>query len=280
MLQQQTSTSGLDRAIQRVRRLALQEGRHELVAGLETALTSSCRDFEIDVLASEIRRAGSIVPCSRGERALLIVLALQKRPCTRDELTDMLYPHLEPLTAIAQLKVYVHRVRRRLENPAVIVFKAESYRLGSNVVCDLWDIENEVALAMRTRGELDELSRRRLESIRERLVRRDISWIDDREWCSNLDRRLKDMTFDVSVRLGEAALAAGDVQTVSKLATAIFELDPCDERGAELAIRGHLARGDKAAAIRQLRRYERTLRLDFDAEPSSTLVELCQGPCA
>src|SRR5579864_935554 len=99
----------------------------------------------IDVLAGEVRRDSRTVPLSRGDHALLVVLALQRRPCSRDELIELLYPHLEFSSAASQLKVYVHRVRRRLGDPGVIAFHSDRYRLGAHVQVDLWEVEADVA---------------------------------------------------------------------------------------------------------------------------------------
>lgn len=277
MLQPQTLTSGLDLVIRSAKEAALQAGRHDIVARLEDALeaTRTARPrFLLDVLAAEVRRDGAAIPLSRGERSLLIALSLHKRPCGRDELIDLLYPHLNATVGASQLKVYVHRVRRRLGDPGVIVFQNESYRLGQHVSVDLWDVEAAVAEAMRSRDPLSDTLRNSLGEIRERLVRRNLSWFDDREWCANLERRLETLLFDVTVRLGESALKAKDFGYAMRLASEVFELDPCDERGADLAIRASLAVGDRDSASRHFRRYERTLKEEFGAKPSAELIAL------
>jgi len=230
--------------------------------------------LEIDVLSGEVRRDGEIVALSRCERTLLIFLALQRRPCTRDELIEALYPHLDYSIASTQLKVYVHRVRRKLRDREAIVFRADSYRLGAHVSCDLWQSEAMLAHALRTRGVLEQITRHRLEAIRHRLSCRDHSSIDDREWSSTLQRRLDAMTFDVTLRLGEAALASGELDAALNLAREICDLDPCDERAAELAIRSHLAAGNRSSALRQLQRYEQTLREELALDASSELRAL------
>lgn len=278
MLQPQTATSGLDLVIRNAKEVALQAGRHDIVARLEGVLEATERalrsNYLLDLLAAEVHRDGTIVSLSRGERALLIAMSLQKRPCMRDELVEMLYPHLDATVGAIQLKVYIHRVRRRLGDATVIVFQNESYRLGQHMVVDFWDVEAGVAEAMRSRGELDETLRIRLMQIRERLVRRDLSWLGDRSWCANLERRLEALLFDATIRLGESALASKNIAIATRLASEVFDLDPCDERGAELAIRADLAIGDHASATRQFRRYERTLKEEFGAKPSPELTRL------
>jgi DNA-binding SARP family transcriptional activator len=276
MLEAQIGTTELDLAITKVRELALRAGHHDLAARLQSLRDAPAQEpaLEIDVLSGEVRRRREIVALSRCERTLLILLALQRRPCTRDELVEALYPHLDYSIASTQLKVYVHRVRRRLNDRDAIVYRMDTYRLGSHVRCDFWQSEAAVAHALRTRGALERSTWERLEAIRHRLARRDCSSIDDREWSSALQRRLDAMTFDVTLRLGEAALASGELDAALKLAREICDLDPCDERAIKLAIRSHLAAGNRSSAVRQLQRYERTLREELALEASPELRAL------
>ena len=278
MIQQSTLPEGLGLLIRNALSAAFEAGRPDIVPSLQAALSaaedSRRPQCELDVLAAEVRRRGRIVPLSRGERALIVALALTRRPQTRAELVEMLYPHLDEEMAAVQLRVYVHRVRRRVGDQDVIVFQNDAYRLGTSVVVDFWDIEAEIAAAVREKGPLMTATSLRLNNFRSRLRRRDSSWGRDFEWSIALERRLQALLFDVTVRLGEAALADGALSAAARYAAEIFDIDPCDERGAELTIRTHLATGDRAAASRAFRRYERVLRDEFGAQPSYELSAL------
>ncbi|MBV8074540.1 MAG: winged helix-turn-helix domain-containing protein [Candidatus Eremiobacteraeota bacterium] len=241
---------------------------------LARAEVREAANIELDLLAAEIRRDGIRVTLSRCERSLLALLGVQRRPCSRDELADALYPHLDPHIAAIQLKVYVHRVRRRLGDGGAIVFTGKGYKLGDSVRIDLFAAEAEVLAATRAKGNLSPKECEQLLSFRERLRRRDKAWTGDCEWSTALERRLEALAFDVTTALGEAALAVGDCATATSLAAEVFELDPCDERGAELAIRAALCVGDRALAMRHLRRYERLVKEEFDAKPSPDLLAL------
>lgn len=271
-------SDGLERLIRSAIQTAQQSGQTEVLARLEAVLGRPDNEapsrYELDLLAAEVRRGPIVIALSRGERALLIALALQRRPCTRAELVELLYPHLDELNAATQLKVYVHRVRRRLGDPQTIVFSANGYRLGSNVDVDFWQVQSEITQATRMGGALTQDVRNRLNQIRVRLERRNVSWNGDHEWGNALERRLEALLFDVTARLGEAALADRDSTEALRLATEISNLDPCDERGVKLMIRAHLSAGDRDAAIRSLRRYERALREELDARPSPEIAVL------
>jgi DNA-binding SARP family transcriptional activator len=278
MIRQTAVSDGLGLLIRNALSAAFESGRHDVVHGLQAALSAaespSKAAYELDVLAGEVRLAGRIITLSRGERALLIALALSRRAQTRAELVELLYPHLDEGTAGIQLRVYVHRVRRRLGDARTVLFESDAYRLGGNVHVDFWEIEAEAAAAMKVKDRLDSGVTMRLNAIRLRLRRRDTSWARDLEWALALERRLQSLLFDVTTRLGEAALAEHDLLTASRFAAESLDLDPCDERGAELAIRVHLAAGDPQAALRAFRRYERVLKEEFAAQPSSDLSAL------
>ena len=273
-----TAAGGLDVLIRNALCEALKAGRSEVILSLEAALSAAGeqrrQSCEIDVLAAEVRLEGTRVRLSRGELALTMALALQRRRCSREELIELLYPHMDLDTAATQLRVYVYRVRRQLRSPRAIIFQTDGYHINPDFIVDFREIEAFVGDAMQTRGALDHATIARLDGVRKRLINRNVAWMGDREWCNTLDRRLQMLLFDVTTRLGEAALVHGDVRAASLLATEILDLDPCDERGAELAIRSRLGVGDRVGAVRQFRRYERALREEYAASPSAELSAL------
>lgn len=154
------------------------------------------------------------------------------------------------------------------------MFTQGSYELGSAIQVDFWSVENQIAIALSSRGALATEVRERLDCVRARLVRRNMFWSTDRDWESALERRLSMLLLDVTVRLGEAALESADPALATRYALEVFDLDPCDERGAELAIRAHKILGDHDAALRQYRRYERELGAQFAVKPSDQLSAL------
>jgi DNA-binding SARP family transcriptional activator len=70
------------------------------------------------------------------------------------------------------------------------------------------------------------------------------------------------------------ALRRGDPAEAERVARALLDEDPCDETACELAIRAHLACGDRAAAVRQYRALRDVLRRHLDVEPSAELARL------
>ena len=84
------------------------------------------------------------------------------------------------------------------------------------------------------------------------------------------------MNCERNSRTGSAsdALERGDPELALSYAQDIIAQDPCDEPARELAIRAHLAIGDRAAALRQYRQYRDVLKTEFDAEPSADAEHL------
>jgi DNA-binding SARP family transcriptional activator len=271
------ATPRLEALIQEALQLAHEWGSSVIAERLAAALTAmqgSYEAIELDLLATEVRRQGRLIALSRSERALLATLALHKRPVTREELVELLYAHVSTGIAVSQLKVYVHRVRRRLGDALAIVCTGDGYMLGPSVAVDLRQCELEVALAMRTRGGLPASQYARLVRTRLRLLRRDVAWLRTFAAGADLERRLDTLLFDVTLRIAEAALAQSDITLTTLLSHSLSELDPSDERTAELAIRLNLARGDEAGARRAFHRYSQLLEREFAAKPSPSLCRL------
>ncbi|HEX3550243.1 MAG TPA: bacterial transcriptional activator domain-containing protein, partial [Candidatus Elarobacter sp.] len=78
----------------------------------------------------------------------------------------------------------------------------------------------------------------------------------------------------VAQRLANRALAAGRHDEALALAHETIAYDPCDEPAREIAIRAHLAAGDRAAALRHYRQYRDVLQTELQCEPSESIARL------
>ena len=81
----------------------------------------------------------------------------------------------------------------------------------------------------------------------------------------------------IAHRLAEDALERGDPDAALAFAGDVIAYDPCDEPAREIAIRAHLAVGDRAAALRTYRQYREVLSSELQVEPSATLSALVAG---
>jgi DNA-binding SARP family transcriptional activator len=96
----------------------------------------------------------------------------------------------------------------------------------------------------------------------------------DPEFVAALERRLLTAARDAADRLAESALARSRPDVALALVRVTLDYDPCDEGARELAIRAHLARNDRASAIREYRDYARALASDLGLAPSFALSSL------
>lgn len=92
--------------------------------------------IDIHVLRGEVFVGGVLETLARSEFAILIALGRRSRAYSVVELGDLLYPELDADNAANRLRVYVHRIRRRLGRGAIVA-EAGGYRLGSAVDVDV-----------------------------------------------------------------------------------------------------------------------------------------------
>jgi SARP family transcriptional regulator, regulator of embCAB operon len=90
-------------------------------------------------------------------------------------------------------------------------------------------------------------------------------------------RRVSDLRTAIAHRLADDALVGGDPDAALAYAVDVIANDPCDEPAREIAIRAHLANGDRAEALRNYRQYRDVLRIELQVEPSAGLAALLAG---
>jgi DNA-binding SARP family transcriptional activator len=96
----------------------------------------------------------------------------------------------------------------------------------------------------------------------------------DSEFVGVLERRMQTVARDVTDRLANHALAQRRPDLALELARVALDFDACDESACEIAIRAHVALGDRAAAIRAYRDYTKALTAELGVTPSFTLGSL------
>jgi len=232
--------------------------------------------YAISVFDGSVRRFGKRLRVSNRERELLCYLALHRRACSREELTEALWPGREKV-ARAAVRVYVGRVRARLGTASVIrVLESGAYQISGDVSVDLHDLERVVQLGQSQPLLTDDV-RERLE-----LFSRDLSGgapplFKTCEWFAPFAPRVEELFRQIALLLGNDALKRGRFSEAAAMAQRMIGLDPCDEPAWELSIRARLAAGDAVGAQRELRRYGEVLARELGAEPSRELERLVTG---
>jgi DNA-binding SARP family transcriptional activator len=239
-------------------------------ATVSTAATG--KTVQLEVLTGTALVDGDEVVLTGPQRLLACALAQCRHPIARERLEAMFWPDDPPLRARNLLNIAIHRLRKRLGEHA-IVQSADGYRFGEAVTVDLWEIE-AFAARFRASETPDITTAGRWLAVMRHVCCGCVRSASDPEFVSALERRLLTAARDATDHLAENALARSRPDVALALMRATLDFDPCDERATELAIRAHLARGDRANAIRQYRDYTKALVDELGLTPSFALNSL------
>jgi DNA-binding SARP family transcriptional activator len=233
---------------------------------------------QIEVLTGRALVDGAEIVLCEAHRLLMCALARCRHPVPREQLEALLWPDDEPERARNLLNIAVCRLRKRL-GEAAIVQSADGYRLGDVVTVDLWEIE-AFAARFRTCETPDITAAGRWLAVMRHICCGSVRRASDPEFVGALERRLLTAARDATDRLAQIALASNRPDVTLALARVTLDHDPCDERARELAIRAHLARGDRASAIREYRDYTKALLDELGLTPAFALASLVASHAA
>lgn len=255
---------------------------HENVGMLSNFVAQITRDrseaapVALEILAGRVRVDGTVARLSGREFELLTAIAQRREPTMRSRLAGMLWPDLDEFAARNALSVCLHRLRAHLGREDAIERDADGYRLHVDAFVDTWEIER-AAVALRARERIRESERGALRRAWERLRDERSASLERWEWFEPVMRRMNELRTAIAHRLAEDALESGDPDAALAYAVDVIANDPCDEPAREIAIRAHLANGDRAAALRSFRQYRDVLRAELQVEPSASLAALLAG---
>jgi DNA-binding SARP family transcriptional activator len=237
---------------------------------------SEAAPIALEILAGRVRVDGAVARLSGREFELLTAIAQRREPTMRSRLADLLWPDLDEFAGRNALSVCLHRLRAHLGREDAIERDADGYRLHVDAFVDVWEIERAVA-TLRGHNHIRESERAALRRAWERLCAERYPALERWEWFEPVMRRMSELRTAIAHRLAEDALESGDPDAALAYAVDVIEYDPCDELAREIAIRAHLANGDRAAALRSFRQYRDVLRSELQVEPSATLASLLAG---
>ena len=198
----------------------------------------------------------------------LVASAGQLVPC--EQLIEMLWPDAPPPQALHRLHVAASTLRRILDEPAVIQFHEESYRIPAETIttdCHRFDAHFTEARSRQTQHNLGGAA----QSFRAALALYTDDFLVDRlyaDWTFKRrahfsERRLAAMTF-----LCEYAVLSHDLASVLDYAQQILAVDNLRERAHRDLMRAHCYLGQRAIALRQYHACMAILREELDVEPS------------
>ncbi len=229
--------------------------------------------IEIEVIRGGVRVNGAAVALSNRELELLVALSIRRETLHRARLASILWPEQDEYAARNALSVALHRLRGHMGRDDIVVRDGEGYRLHADARVDLWEIERRAGILLNRRTHTKD-DRNALERLAEQLgtkrPERMLRW----DWFEPTERRLRELHVQATHRLASDALARNDASGALRFCEETLAHDPCDEPACEIAIRAHLELGDRAAAVRQYRRYRRALLDELGCEPSASLTAL------
>jgi DNA-binding SARP family transcriptional activator len=230
---------------------------------------------ELDVLEGLVHCDGHTVTLHEQERTLLLALAMRRRGVSGEELFDMLWPDVDVEAARSRFHVALHRLRKRLGRPEIVVFQENVYQLHPSLAVDLWTFEEMwLTLPPRHPGREDEEAR--YEALRERLTRSlcALRAREDPPWFQPVRRRIEELERVLCERAARRALQRGDANRAECLARIMTTWDECDESAWEILIRALVADGRREEAVRQYNAYRDILKRELEAQPNRDLERL------
>jgi DNA-binding SARP family transcriptional activator len=233
--------------------------------------------LDVRFLTATVFSSGSIATLREGERALLFAIARNREAANADRLVDALWPELDGDAAANAFRVCLHRLRKGLGNTRAVVRSSRGYTLCPGAVVDIWSVADTIA-GMRLRSTLELQDRTTLQGAHARLRAGRKARAGQPAWFSPYAAELAELSHEAARMLARDALQRGDVIGALYVVQLMIQDEPADESACELAIRAHLAGGDRAAALRELRRYRNVLAASGDNHNPALLEALVQTP--
>jgi len=248
-----------------------QHGPRELSVPVEAAATDTSNE-RLGVLLLgplELTHCKRKQPRRQATAELIAYLAMQRRPASRDELLEALWPGDDPRRSAARFYQAVSEARKLLGD----AFQRDR---------DTYAVDRE-----RLRIDLDELDgirvqveaatgdeQRALLEHAVALFRGDPLAGIDALWAAGEQRRLTALHTDLLERAGRLRLESGDASGALDFAEAAAALDASNERTVQLAMEAEFALGRREAVVELYERLRGDLDSRFGLEPGRETKQL------
>lgn len=209
---------------------------------------------------------------------ILRTLAVSKDcTCSLEKLQDWLWPDLDGDQAKAACEQALHRLRKLLGQPDLIVQREGRLRLAADKVwvdAAAWEARLKTALSPKEPGKPDaaELERLFLDFPGPLLLNERLA-----TWLLPVAEKLRGQFVDLTGRVGERREALGDVGGARDIYLRALDFYPDSVRITKGLIKGRLAQNDIAGAIADYARYERTIKATTGGVPSPAVRSLVQS---
>jgi DNA-binding SARP family transcriptional activator len=242
-----------------------QYGPRELSASADVAATDAGNE-RLGVLLLgplELADCKKKQPRRQATAELIAYLAVQRRPTSRDELLEALWPGEDPRRAAARFYQAASEARKLLGD--VFVRDRDTYNLDREQLrIDLDELDWLREQAHDTDEEREPLLLERALALfrGEPLAGIDALWVDGEQ------RRLSSLRLNLLDRVGRLRLEAGDTPGALEVANEAEALDGSNEHLVQLAMEAEAALGRREAVVERYERLRRDLDERFGLEPS------------
>lgn len=179
--------------------------------------------IEIDVVSASARQNGLPIDLPPRELALLTSLAIGPKTWPSYQLVPLLWPQAK-MSRCTSLKVYIHRLRRRL-GPSVIRSTNKGYELDPSVKVDLWE-----ARALLSKPTLSEPERQMLSRFYSRALSADRSYLSRWDWFSAAEGLITSAISEVALRLAREASMRDKFEEAATIMRSAASLNPSEQR--------------------------------------------------
>ena len=206
-------------------------------------------------------------PSSRRAQLLLAMLALERRPHSREALAARLWPDVLDESARVSLRTALVRLRSAIGSEADRFLNASRDRVALAGPDQVWTDVRELDLRLEA-GDLEEA----FELCGEELL----TGLED-DWVYERRDLLRQQLFDAVGRRAGEVETAGDLQGAVRLTRRQAELDPLAEEPQRDLMRRLAASGDRGAALAVYEKLAGRLREQLRAVPSAATRELAEA---
>jgi len=194
---------------------------------------------------------------------------------TREQLSDRLWPQLDPEGSVQNLKVALNALNRALEPmrdtgraPFFVARRETLYGLNpaAQICLDVDDF-SELCASPKEEDWAEALSLYQADYLAE---------YQDESWTDDYRGRLRDVYFATAQRLLKSYFIREMWDSAIKVSHDILALDACNEYATQMLMQCHAARGNRATVNAVYQRCAAVLREELDVEPSPETTRLWQ----
>lgn len=229
----------------------------------------------VQLFSGRVFRDGQAVALGTRETAMLTVLAQSGKALSNARIADALWPEIDERAATNNIRVLVHKLRKKL-GEHIVISTSGGYALGAAVHTDLPEIEAFV-YGLKSKSQLAPPEIDRLSKLLALGDLRSPAKLLRFDWYVLLDHRISSVHREATLLLAREYLTDHRAEVGIQLLTRLIQSDATDEQAAEAVMRAYVANGDIDAARREMRRFAEASNREGDEPATRRLRAILEG---